>query len=342
MADTVDWERVKKGLERDGHRMIWRPYGLPIVASPERSAFFEGNIAPPWDIPDKVIISTAITGAFFSPDDNPAQPITPAEISRQAIEAADAGASTVHIHVRDDAGYNTLSLERFQQVVDPLRAAHPGIAVDGCFVPALRGEWDEMLRALDAGVFDAVPINTAATYVGDALFAKPIPLILEKTRLVLEAGATPIIACYTDGDISNAERLLFRSGLLESGASWLILPALPGCSPMGNPRQMVDGLMRMASAIYDVDPEATVSVCAAGRATTYLTTLAMLLGLHVRVGMEDTVWLWPHKDDKVQSNLQMLQMAQAMAAGLGREVATPAEYRQIVGMPPAPAVAADA
>jgi 3-keto-5-aminohexanoate cleavage enzyme len=190
-----------------------------------------------------------------------------------------------------------------------------------------------MQRVLAAQTFDAVPINTTATYIGDALFVKPIPVILEKTRLIQEAGAKPLIACYTDADVNNAERLLFRSGLVESPSYWAILPALPGCSPMGNSRQMVDGLTRMASAIYDVDPDATILVCAAGRASMYVVTLAAVMDCTLRVGMEDTVWLWPHRNDKVASNSQMLELTKSMAAVVGRDVATHREYREIVGLP---------
>jgi 3-keto-5-aminohexanoate cleavage enzyme len=329
----IDWDRVERALERDRHRIVWRPYGLPHVVDPEASAFFGGNVQPPWSIPEKVIVSVAVTGAFFTRAANPAQPISVDEIREHARACAAAGASTVHVHVRDDRGYNTLSRERFAQVIEPLRADFPELAVDGCLVAALEGEWDEMKQVLDAGLLDGVPINTTAVYVGDALFAKPLPVILEKTRLVREAGALPIVACYTDGDVANAERYLFRSGLVERPSYWLILPALPGCSPMANPRQMFDGLLRLSSAIFDVDPEATVAVCAAGRATIYLTTIAMALGLHVRVGMKDTVWVWPHRDERIASNLQMLEMAKSLAALLGREVASHADYRSLVGLP---------
>ncbi len=335
---TIDWDRVNKGLEREGHRMIWRPYGLPEVVNPEGTAFHDTPLSPPWDIPDKMIISTAITGAFFTPEINPNQPITPDQIREEARQCAAAGASTVHIHVRDDAGFNTLDVGRFKEVIDPLREEFPDLAVDGCLVTALDGEWEQMKVALDAKILDAVPVNTTATYVGDALFAKPIPVIMEKARLVQEAGAKVVIACYTDADVSNADRYLIKSGLVEPGAYWAILPALPGCSPMENPRQMVEGLTRMASAIYDVDPEATILVCAAGRASMYLVNVAAALGLHVRVGMEDTIWRWPHRNDLVESNLQFLEAAKQMAGVLGRPVATHAEYREMVGMPAAGAV----
>jgi hypothetical protein len=103
-------------------------------------------------------------------------------------------------------------------------------------------------------LLDAAPINTTATYVGDSLFVKLAPIMIEKVRIINEAGAKPEIAVYTDADVSNADRFLIRSGLIETPAVWLILPALPGCSPMENPRQMIEGLTRTAAAIKDVTP----------------------------------------------------------------------------------------
>lgn len=332
---SIDWNRVESGLEREHHRMIWRPYGLPQVGDPTRSSFHDVPLSPPWEVPDKLIVSTAITGAFMTREVNPNQPITPAEILAEARACAAGGASTVHIHVRDDAGFNTLDLGRFRAVVEPLKAEFPDLAVDGCLVAALEGEWAKMIEVLEAGLLDAVPINPTATYVGDSLFAKPVPVLLEKTRLIIEAGAKPLIACYTDGDVGNADRFLIKPGLVPTPATWLILPALPGCSPMDNPRQMVAGLTRIASAIYDVDPEAVIIVCAAGRATMSVVTAAAALGLHVRVGMEDTIWLWSHRDELAASNVQFLELAKQLSAVLGREVATPAEYRELVGLPAA-------
>jgi 3-keto-5-aminohexanoate cleavage enzyme len=331
--NTVHWDRVAKGLERDRHRMIWRPYGYPEIVDPENSYFHDGGVQPKWDMPPQMIVQSAITGAFFTDRANPAQPITPAAILQSARECALAGASAVHIHVRDDRGYNTLSYDRFAQVIEPLREEFPGLSIDGCLVCALDGEWDEMKRVLEAGLFDAVPVNSAAVYNGDALFAKPAPMLLEKTRLILESGTKPIIAVYADADVDNADRFLFRSGLLEQGQLWCVLPGLPGCSPMNNPLQMVNGLLRFVALIRDVDPDATILVCAAGRASSYLATVAAALGLHIRVGMEDTVWRWPHRGERLESNVAALRSGIATAAVLGRSVASPEEYRRLVGLP---------
>lgn len=330
---TIDWERVRSGVERERRRMIWRPYGLPTVLDLEQTAYHDAPISEPWAVADRLIVSVAITGAFFKASQNPAQPTTPAQILASAREVIEAGASTVHIHVRDDDGFNVLSLQRFREVIEPLHRDYPEVVVDGCLVPALAGEWDEMERVLQSGLLDAAPVNATATYIGDSLFVKPTPVLLEKTRLILDAGVKPEIAVYTDADVSNADRYLLRSGLVARGAVWVVLPALPGCSPMDNTRQMVDGLTRTLGTIRDVDPDGVIVVCAAGRASMHLASLAATLGAHIRVGMEDTYFKWPHRDDRIGSNLEVLRLAQNLAEVLGRPVATPREYRSMLGLP---------
>jgi 3-keto-5-aminohexanoate cleavage enzyme len=328
---NVNWKQVQAGVNRERSKMIWRPYGAPQILNLENSALHDAPISVPWNIPEKLVVSVAITGAFFRHGQNPNQPLTPTAIRDSALEVLDAGASTVHIHVRDDEGYNVVSLDRFRAVIEPLKEKYPDLAVDGCLVPALDGEWDEMKRVLDAKLLDAAPVNATATYIGDSLFAKPAPILMEKTRLIAESGAVPEIAVYTDGDISNADRFLIKSGLIKTPAVWLILPALPGCSPMNNPRQMIEGLTRSVAAIRDIDPNAFIMVCAAGRAAMYVASLAALMGLHIRIGMEDTYWLWPHRDDRIDSNLQAYGVAQKLADVVGRPVATTAEYRKMIG-----------
>ena len=327
----IHWDKIQRGVARDRERMIWKPYGAPQILNLENSALHDAPISVPWNIPEKIAVSVAITGAFFRHDQNLHQPLTPDAIRDSAMSVLDAGASTVHIHVRDDEGFNVVSLERFKSVIDPLKAKYPDLAVDGCLVPALDGEWDEMRRVLDAKLLDAAPVNATATYIGDSLFAKPAPLLMEKTRLIVESGAIPEIAVYTDGDVSNADRFLIKSGLIKAPAVWLILPALPGCSPMDNPRQMVEGLTRIVASIRDIDPDGMIMVCAAGRAAMYVATLAALMGLHIRIGMEDTYWLWPHRDDRITSNLQAYELATKISEVTGRAVASPLEYRKLIG-----------
>jgi uncharacterized protein (DUF849 family) len=333
MPENIHWDHVRSGLERAQHRMVWRPYGYPEIIDPEHSIYHTGNIQPKWEVPEKIIVQSAITGAFFTKRANPHQPVTHDEILTAARECASSGASAIHLHVRDARGYNVLSLDRFRAIVEPLREEFPGISVDGCYVCALDGEWEEMKRALAANILDAVPVNSTAVFNGDALFAKPPSMLIEKTRLIVESGAKPIVAVYTDADVNNAFRYLFASELLTPGQIWCVLPGLPGCSPMDNPLQMSDGLVRIVRLIRDVDPEAKILVCSAGRASSYLMTMAAALGLHLRVGMEDTVWRWPHRDEKLESNLEALDAAKSLAGIVGRKVASHVEYRELMGLP---------
>lgn len=329
---TIDWDRVQKGLERERHTVFWRAYGWPEIADLDDTAFHDGGISEPWNLPEKLIVSVAITGSFVRRNKNPNQPYTPDEIRESARQVLLAGASTVHIHVRDDNGYFCLDPDRFRQVIEPLKAEFPELAVDGCLVCGLPDDWEKFQKTLDMRLLDASPVNTTATYLGDSLLAKAPPFLFEKTRLLERAGSVPEIAVYTDGDVSNADRYLFRSGLVKPGAVWIVLPALPGGSPMNNPRQMAEGLLRMTNLIKDVDPAAIIVVCAAGRATMALATMAVSMGFHIRIGMEDTYYLYPHRNDIIESNLQVFEMAKMLSHISGRPIASPAEYRAMIGL----------
>ena len=76
-----------------------------------------------------------------------------------------------------------------------------------------------------------------------------------------------------------------------------------------------------------------ISVCAAGRASLYMTTLATMMGLHIRIGTEDTPWKYPNSDERLKDNLEMFNMARDIAGLLGRKPASANDYRELVGKP---------
>lgn len=333
MTNKINWDYINKWKKKEEFKTIWIPYGLPEIVDPVGTPYaLDIDVQPAWKIPRKVAISTTIVGAFYSKRGNPNHPIAPEEIYNSAREACLAGAPIIHIHVRDEQGYNVLDPELFHRVIDPLRKEFPDTVFDGCMVPFLTGEWENMIQVLDDGLLDVTPINTVAAYCGDTLFAKPPHVMIEKTRIVQEKGVKPQIAIYSDGDIDNADRYLIKTGLLEKPYHWIILPTLPGGSPMQNPKAMVEGLMHMVNRIMEIDDGSQIIVCAAGRASSYLAVFAMLLGLHIRVGMEDTVWKWPHRNEKITNNAEHFKGFKQLAELLGREVATPNEYRQMIGL----------
>ena len=335
-ANKVNWNLIEQYKKQEDFKCIWNAYGLPEVVDPIHTAFATSDVdvQPRWNVSDKIAISTTVTGAFYSNRVNPNHPQTRDQIYNSAREACLAGSPIVHIHVRDEAGYNVLDPDLFHSVIDPLRKEFPGTVFDGCMVPFQSGEWPKMIECLKSGLLDVTPINTVAAYCGDTLFCKPPHVMIEKTRLVQEYGVKPQIAIYSDGDIDNANRYLIRTGLLEKPYHWIILPTLPGGSAMQSPHSMVYGFMHLYDQIMEIDPTSQIMVCASGRASIYLATLAVIMGCGaIRIGMEDTVWKWPHKNDMITNNAEQFKSAKELCHLLGRELATPNEYRRSVGLP---------
>jgi 3-keto-5-aminohexanoate cleavage enzyme len=340
MADKVNWEWVnewKKDVNPLGGKQefqcIWIPYGLPEIVDPHGTKYGLGvEVQPAWDIPQKVFISQTIVGAFYSTKGNPNHPVKPDQIKDQALACLAAGAPNVHIHVRDEQGYNVLDPELFHHVIDPIRKEYPDRIVCGCMVPFQAGEWSKMIECLEDGLFDQTPINTVAAYCGDTLFVKPPHVMIEKTRICQELGVKPQIAVYSDGDIDNADRYLIKTGVLEKPYYWIILPTLPGGSPMQNPKAMVEVIMHYTNRIKEIDKDSEIVVCASGRASSYLAIFALLLGLNIRIGMEDTVWMWPHRNDQIQKNIDHFKMFKQIIELMGREIISPEEWRKKLGM----------
>ncbi len=336
MIETkIKWDIIEKLNQEHGKLSKTFFFGLPEITDPVNTSVATDDVIvqPKWKVPEQIAISTAIVGSFYSKRGNPNQPITREEVYNSAREACQAGAPIVHIHVRNEQGYSRLDPELFREVLTPLKKEFPDVMYDACLVPRYEGDWERLIEMLEEHVVDVTPINTVAAYCGDMLLTKPPHVIIQKARLVQQYGVVPQIAVYSDGDIDNADRWLIKTGIVESPSHWISLPALPGGSPMQSPVGMVETLMHIHNRIREIDKDAVIMVCAAGRASSYLATLAVLLGLHIRVGMEDTVWMWPHKDEKIQNNAEHFKKFKLLCELLGRRVATPNEYRKMIGLP---------
>ena len=334
---SVNWEYIEKMKKTQDFKAIVQSYGLPEITDITTTEFGPTKgveFAPKWDIPDKIVISTAVTGAFYSKRQNPNHPITPDEIRESADRCAEAGSTSVHVHSRNKEGYSCLSPEILHQILDPLRIKHPKTVFDACLIAYETNDWEKFVQALREGLVEVTPVNPTAVYMGDSLFVKPAYMIIEKTKVCQDHGVKPTIAIYTDGDIDNAERYLIKTKLLEKPYYWTLLPALPGGSPMHSPRSMILGLFRQLDRIREIDEDSIVMVCSSGRASSYLATLAILMGLHIRVGMEDTIYKWPHKDDRIKENVECFKEFVSISRSLGRELATPNEYRKLIGLSP--------
>jgi len=338
--DKVRWDIVEAFSKQYGLHAHSIPFGSPTVTHPTNTIFAENDVdvQPKWNTPDKIIISTTIVGGFYNKAGNPNHPMTMDEIYQSAREVCKAGAPILHLHVRNDEGFNVLDPVRLVDIFKRIKDEFPEVAIDTCLVPMDEASWEKFIQMLETGLIESSPVNTCAVYCGDYLLVKYPHVMLAKTKKLQEYNVRTRVAVYCDGDIDNADRWLFKTGLMETGATgkpsyWGVLPALPGGTPMNSPKAMVEGLMNLCNRIQEIDKDAIIQVCASGRASTYLATMAILLGHHLRVGMEDTVWRWPHKNDYITSNAECFLQYKQMCELLGRRVVTTKEYREMLGMP---------
>jgi 3-keto-5-aminohexanoate cleavage enzyme len=157
----------------------------------------------------------------------------------------------------------------------------------------------------------------------------------------LEAhGVKPELAVHSTGEIELAKRRLIDTGILKRPYYWIILYGLPFATgrtlisgtSVNDAQEMSQHMFMMVDQIRKIDPTSVITVCAAGRSTLYMTTLATMMGLHIRVGVEDTPWKYPNSDVRLDDNLQMYTMAKQIASLLGREPCSPNHYRSLLGL----------
>jgi 3-keto-5-aminohexanoate cleavage enzyme len=135
---------------------------------------------------------------------------------------------------------------------------------------------------------------------------------------------------------------LIDTGILKKPYYWIVLFGLPfNCgrtlisgTSVNDAQDMSQHLFMMVNQIRKIDATSVITVCAAGRASLYMTTLASMMGLNIRVGIEDTPWKHPNSDARLTNNLEMFSMARDMAQLLGRSPGSAAYYRNILGLKP--------
>lgn len=266
----------------------------------------------------KVILTVATTGGVHGKDDNPNLPEQPDEIAEQVRACERIGASIAHVHGRDEHGENDSS--RLQAVNDAIRDRCDDIIIQN--TTGGQSTYDERVR----GIRTEPPPEMASLDLGP--FNRGKHIITQHTRGNIErlaaemrvGGIKPELEVFNTAQLSEAHRLI-DEGLVDPpyyvnlifGGSFT--PATPQ-----NVLAMVDGLPR----------DAEFNLLAVGPHQLPLTTLAVLLGGHVRVGMEDN--LYYERGRLAESNQQLVRRSVEIIERLGRDLATTDEAREILGM----------
>src|SRR5512139_49497 len=272
---------------------------------------------------DKLIITVATTGAMTTKENTPYLPTEPEEIAEEVYGAYQAGAAIAHIHVRTEDHKATMALDRFEKTVGLVRERCPGIILNMTSSGGLGFSDEERILPHtvlkpDMGTFDAGSMNF---YKG--VFLNP-PLFLEKLGAAyIEHGIKPEVEVFDAGMVWNAKRLL-KDGFLLAPIHWQCCMHVHGG---------MEGTARNLVHLVDSLPEgSTWSAFGCGPTANLIMAMAINMGGHVRVGMEDNVYL--SKGVLAQHNYEFVEKVQRLAKEFGRPVANADEARQILGLPP--------
>ena len=272
---------------------------------------------------EKIIITAALTGSRPTKKMNPAVPYSPKEIAEAALECHKAGAAIVHVHVRDPkTGEPDFKKELFKEVLDGIRQrcdlivnlTTSGLFLDGPDVISERLQ--PVSLKPDICSFDIGSIN-----FHDRAFLNPPAWAEAAARRTQEMGVKPEIEVFDVGHIYQA-RDLIKKGLIDEPPYFQLCMGVKWgmeASP--------ENLLFMRSKLPS---NALWSVLGVAKDQLPMITMGILLGGNIRVGFEDNLYL--RKGVLASSNAQTVEMAVDLAERLGREVATPHDARQILGM----------
>lgn len=299
---------------------------------------------------DPIIITCAITGSIHTPTMSAHLPYRAQEIADQAVAAAEAGASILHLHARDpETGRPSAEVAHFMAFLPEIKArtdAVVNITTGGSAVMTLEARLAAALAAepemcsLNMGTMNFALYPMAERYgtwthdwekpfleSSDDLVFKNTPRDIAHILRTLgqQRGARFEFECYDTGHLTMLRHFVDR-GLVELPVFvQFVFGVLGG---MGPEPETLTHMVRLADKYFGA--EYRFSVLGAGRAQMPLATMAAAMGGHVRVGLEDNLYI--SRGQLARSNAEQVRKIRGLVEGLGREVATPAQTRQMLGL----------
>jgi uncharacterized protein (DUF849 family) len=292
---------------------------------------------------EKIIIAAALTGSMASPQKiNAAVPVTPAQIAQEALAAREAGAAVVHIHVRDPhTGLPSMELGLYEEVVQRIREAGSDVLINLTTGPGARyrpDEADPMRASADSTMShthkrvehilklrpEICSLDVATMNFPQYAFVNLPRQLEEMAALIQQAGVKPELEVFDLGHAWLARNMVER-GLIQGTPLFQLCMGVPWAAP-ATPENMI--------ALRNTLPPGSQWAGFGISASEFpFVAQAAILGGHVRVGLEDNLYI--ARGRMASGNAQLVERARAIVEALGSQVATPQEARQILGLPPA-------
>ncbi|MER5440472.1 3-keto-5-aminohexanoate cleavage protein [Streptomyces sp. NPDC002790] len=291
---------------------------------------------------ENVIITAALTGAGDTVRRSPHVPVTPEQIAKNAVEAADAGAAVVHIHVRDpETGDPSRDTKLYREVVERIKETGTDVVIN--LTAGMGGDLvidpDEPLNHLPGtdlvSGLDRLPhveellpdictLDCGSLNFGDGsnLYVSTPDMLRQGAKRIQELGVRPELEIFDTGQLWFAKQLL-AEGLLDDPTVFQLCMGIPWGAPAD------PGVLQ---SMVNMLPEgAQFASFALGRMQMPWVAQSILLGGHARVGLEDNLYLG--KGNKA-TNAQLVERAVTITESLGSRVATPDEARALLGLKP--------
>ncbi len=270
---------------------------------------------------DPVVLTCAITGADVFRENNPNIPYTTEEIADSAIEAHAAGAAIAHLHVREDDGTPSGRPELFVDVMERIRAGAPELLTMVSTGGSNEMTIEERTTGLDAKP-DLSGVESGSMNFGDETFITPPPAGRGIAARAIDAGIALEVEVFDVGHVVSAVRWL-EQGVIPAPMRINLVFGVPGgidASP-----EALEAMLR------PLPPETFWTVTCIGRHHQRMLGLALLRGAPgIRTGLEDVAYL--SKGVLAPSNAALVELAAGLTRTLGREVATPEQARELLGL----------
>jgi uncharacterized protein (DUF849 family) len=288
----------------------------------------------------KTVITCAITGAATSPDQTPHLPITPEQIANSALEAAEAGAAVAHIHVRNiKTGRPSMDLELYQEVIDRIKSKNTDLIINlttgpgALFRPAkgrpgMLGFGSVMLKAHDRvkhievlkPEICSIDFNTM-NLKGEGIRINQVDVIRDMLQIVQLAGTKPELEIFDSGDMRLAMEMLDAGIIHRPPLIQFAMGIKYGWEASHATLQYAYGLL---------PKDAIWTAFGIGRDEMPMVAMTQIFGGHVRIGMEDNIYL--KKGVLAKTNAELVRMAVQLIETLGGEIANCKEARELLGL----------
>ena len=271
-------------------------------------------------MPHPCIITVAITGALPTKADNPAVPVTPSEQIESTHEAYEAGASLVHIHVREEDQSPSSDPDKYAAVQEGVRKYCPEMIIQ--FSTGGRGRDQSKRGAMLCHIPDMASLATGSVNFPKGIYENPPDFVDGLAGQMLEFCIKPEIEVFDVSMLYNAANLVKR-GLLKEPAHVQFVMGIPNALPAR--RSLLEFLI---SELPDVLPGATWTAAGIARYQFDVNKWCLELGGHCRTGLEDNVKF--NKERLAASNAELVKKIVDVAGEYGRRAATPKEAREIL------------